>query len=242
MKKLGIIFDFDGTLIDSFTQRIQSHKKVAELITDFLKQRGIEANYETILETVIRTEEEGEKRLTRSRDDWWREVFESLNISDVPEEFISELTNVYWEILRDTSTIYEGVPELLSELKEKGYKLAVLSDTDFTPGWKENRLKASGLLKFFDTYVIPGETTPEPKPSPQPFLEALKRLNLKPEETILVGDNQDTDIKGATAAGIESVWIDWHGKPNGNRYGAIAVAKGFSGLKTTLYKVLGIEE
>lgn len=241
MKKIGIIFDFDGTLADSFSQRIQSHKKVSELITDFLKRRGIKANYNTILEKVIKTEEEGEKKLDRNRDDWWRQVFKSLNVSDVSQDFVSKLTDVYWEILRDTTIIYEGAPELLSGLKQKGYKLAILSDTDFTPGWKENRLKASGLLKYVDTYVIPGETTPEPKPSPQPFKEVLKRLNLKPEQALLVGDNQNTDIKGATAAGIESVWLDWQGNPEGNTYGAIAVARGFPELKTTLYKVLGIK-
>ena len=239
MKKLGIIFDFDGTLIDSFTQRIQSHRKVARLITEFLKERGIKASYNDILEKVIKTEEDGEKTLRRNRDDWWKKVFESVGVSEVPEEFISKLTDVYWEILRDTSTIYEGVPELLSELKQMGYKLGLLSDTDFTPGWKENRLKASGLLKFFDAYVIPGETTPEVKPSPQPFHEILKRLNLKPEQALLVGDNQDTDIKGATAAGIESIWIDWYGTPSGNRYGAIAVARGFKELRDVLHKVLG---
>jgi len=54
-----------------------------------------------------------------------------------------------------------------------------------------------------------------------------------------VGDNQDTDIKGATAAGIESIWIDWYGTPSGNRYGAIAVARGFKELRDVLHKVLG---
>ncbi|MGQ9723742.1 MAG: HAD family hydrolase [Candidatus Jordarchaeum sp.] len=242
MKKRGIIFDFDGTLVDSFSNRIQSHKKVAELITNFLKKRGVNANYHTMLEKVIKTEEEGEKRLIRSRDEWWKQIFEELNITNVPKDLIAELTNVYWEILKDTTTIYEGAPELLAELKQKGYKLGLLSDTDFAPGWKEKRFKDSGLAKFFDTYVVAGETNPEAKPSPQPFLEVIKRLNLKPEQVIHVGDNQETDIKGATAAAIDSLWIDWQGNPHGNRYGAIAVAKGFPELKATLYKVLEIKK
>lgn len=242
MKKIGIIFDFDGTLVDSFSNRIEPHKKVAELITEFLKKRGIKANYHNILEKVIRTEEEGEKRVTRSRDEWWKQIFKELNINNVPEDFVTKLTNVYWETLRDTTTIYQGAPELLAELKQKGYKLGLLSDTDFAPGWKEKRFKSSGLAKFFDTYVVAGETTPEPKPSPQPFLEVIKRLNLKPEQVIHVGDNQDTDIKGATAAGIDSLWIDWQGNPSGNRYGAKAIAKGFPELKDILYKFLGIQK
>ena len=94
MKKLGIIFDFDGTLTDSFTQRVQSHRKVARLITEFLKERGIKASYNDILEKVIKTEEDGEKTLQRNRDDWWKKVFESLGVTKVPEEFISKLTDV----------------------------------------------------------------------------------------------------------------------------------------------------
>ncbi len=242
MKKLGIIFDFDGTLVDSFSNRIQSHKKVAELIIEFLKKRGINANYHTTLEKVIKTEEEGEKRLTRSRDEWWKLIFKELNITNVPEDLITKLTNTYWEILKDTTTIYEGAPELLAELKQRGYKLGLLSDTDFASGWKEKRFKDSGLAKFFDTYVVAGETNPEPKPSPQPFLEVIKRLNLKPGQVIHVGDNQETDIKGATAAGVDSLWIDWQGNPKGNKYGAIAVAKGFSELRAVLYKVLGVKK
>ena len=95
LKKIGIIFDFDGTLVDSFSNRIEPHKKVAELITEFLKKRGIKANYHNILEKVIRTEEEGEKRVTRSRDEWWKQIFKELNINSVPEDFVTKLTNVY---------------------------------------------------------------------------------------------------------------------------------------------------
>jgi HAD superfamily hydrolase (TIGR01662 family) len=238
VKKLGIIFDFDGTIIESFSNRIESHKKVAKLITDFLKKRGVKAAYKTILEIVIKTEAEQEKKLIRNRDEWWKKIFKELNVTNIPPDFVTKLTNTYWTILRDTSKVYEGAPELLKELKQKGYKLGLLSDTDFAPGWKENRFKASGLAKFFDTYVVAGETTPEAKPSPQPFLEILKRLNIKPEQAIHVGDSQQTDIKGAKAAGIDAVWIDWQVDPNGNKYGAIAVAKGFPELRTTLFKVL----
>nr|MDO8082573.1 HAD-IIIA family hydrolase [Candidatus Freyarchaeota archaeon] len=241
MKRLGIIFDFDGTIIESFSNRIESHKKVAKLITDFLKKRGVKANFKTILEIVIKTEAEQEKRLIRNRDEWWKKIFKELNVTNISPDFVTKLTNTYWTILRDTSKVYEGAPELLKELKQKGYKLGLLSDTDFAPGWKENRFKASGLAKFFDTYVVAGETTPEAKPSPQPFLEILKRLNIKPEQAIHVGDSQQTDIKGAKAAGIDAVWIDWQVDPNGNKYGAIVVAKGFPELKATLYKVLGIQ-
>ncbi|MEM3526097.1 MAG: HAD-IIIA family hydrolase [Candidatus Jordarchaeaceae archaeon] len=241
MKKIGIIFDFDGTIIDSFSNRIESHKKVASLIVDFLKERGKNADYQTILKKVIKTEQEQEKKLIRNRDEWWKKIFKELKINNAPQDFITKLTNVYWETLRDTSKVYEGAPELLRELKQRGYKLGLLSDTDGTPGWKENRFKASGLSEFFDTYVVAGETTPEAKPSPQPFLEILRRLNISPEQAIHVGDSQETDIKGAKAAGIDAVWIDWHKNPKRNKYGAIAVAEGFSGLKTTLYKVLGIQ-
>lgn len=240
LKKL-VIFDFDGTLVDSFSNRIHSHRKVAELITEFLKSRGIDADYETILKKVIKTEEEREKRLSRSRDEWWKQILKEYNVTDVPQDFITKLTNIYWEILKDTTTIYEGAPELLKELKQKGYKLGLLSDTDFAPGWKEKRFKASGLADYFDILVVAGETNPEAKPSPQPFLEVLKRLNIKREQAVHVGDNQETDIKGAKAAGIDAIWIDWQGNPNGNKYGAQAVAKGFPELKKTLYKFLGIK-
>jgi HAD superfamily hydrolase (TIGR01662 family) len=241
MKKRGIIFDFDGTLIDSFSNRIKSHEKVAKLIIDFLKQRGIKANYQTVLELVKKTEVEEEQKLIRNRDEWWKKIFKELKVTKIPQDFSTKLTNTYWKVLMDTSKVYKGAPELLKDLKQKGYKLGLLSDTDYAPGWKENRFKHSGLSTLFDTYVVAGETTPEAKPNPQPFLEVVKRLNIKPEQAIHVGDSQNTDIKGAAAAGIDAVWIDWKGDPDGNKYGAIAVAKGFPDLKATLYKVLGIK-
>ena len=64
------------------------------------------------------------------------------------------------------------------------------------------------LDNFFDI-VICFEDTMKFKPNREPFLLALKRLNLKPEECLMVGDNPKRDLKGAKSVGIKTVFAKY---------------------------------
>ena len=97
---------------------------------------------------------------------------------------------------------YPLVSETLSVLRNRGLKLAVV--TDAHNGNALKRLKKAGLEEFFNT-VITMEMSGKAKPSPEPFLLAMNKLGVKASETILVGDSIRRDIMPAKALGILAV-------------------------------------
>ena len=66
------------------------------------------------------------------------------------------------------------------------------------------KLAACGLRDYFDTIVL-SEDAGANKPSQAFFDYAFKQTGAKPETTLMIGDNMQTDIKGAMAAGIDTL-------------------------------------
>ena len=97
---------------------------------------------------------------------------------------------------------YPHVAETLSALRNRGLKLAVV--TDAHNGNALKRLKKAGREEFFNA-VITMEMSGKAKPSPEPFLLAMNKLGVKASETILVGDSIRRDIMPAKALGILAV-------------------------------------
>jgi len=94
---------------------------------------------------------------------------------------------------------YDGVAETLADLRERGFRLAVVTDA-YMEGARE-RLERSGLLCYFDQLVTT-EMTGRKKPDPSPFLLALELLEVLPEETIIVGDSLRREIAPGNQLGI----------------------------------------
>lgn len=61
--------------------------------------------------------------------------------------------------------------------------------------------------------LVTSEEVGVPKPNPRIFEVALQRLEARPEETVLVGDNWHADVLGALASGIRPVWLNRFGAP-----------------------------
>jgi len=98
--------------------------------------------------------------------------------------------------------LYPHVAETLSALRERGLKLAVVTDAHNSNALK--RLRKAGLDQFFDA-VITMDMSGKAKPSPEPFLLAMSKLGVSASETILVGDSIRRDIVPAKALGMFAV-------------------------------------
>jgi putative hydrolase of the HAD superfamily len=99
-------------------------------------------------------------------------------------------------------TPYPHVVETLSALRDRGLKLAVV--TDAHNGNALKRLKKAGLEEFFDA-VITMDMHGKAKPSPEPFLLGMQLLGVSANETMLVGDSIRRDIVPAKALGMLAV-------------------------------------
>lgn len=108
---------------------------------------------------------------------------------------------------------YGTVMPTLIKLREKGLKLAIITDAPRIKAWM--RLTELKLGDFFDV-VVTFDDTKKYKPDPAPFEKAMKLLNVGPDECMMVGDWAERDITGANKLGITSVFA---------RYGAVRPLK-----------------
>ena len=107
----------------------------------------------------------------------------------------------------EASPPFSDSESTLRRLRKAGMKLAVVSDSDGTPGMKRKRIRRLPFHKLFDTVIVAGEDTPMVKPSKAPFLLVAKRLRVPPAHCAYVGDNPTTDIEGAKAAGMLTILV-----------------------------------
>ncbi|ULL18216.1 HAD family hydrolase [Paenibacillus sp. H1-7] len=112
--------------------------------------------------------------------------------------------------------IYDDTFAVLERLSGK-FKLLLL--TNGAPDLQQEKVDSiPGLADFFAHIVISG-TFGAGKPAPAIFQHALKLLDVTAGEALMVGDNLDTDIRGANGVGMRNVWINHHRRtaPSGNR-------------------------
>jgi putative hydrolase of the HAD superfamily len=104
----------------------------------------------------------------------------------------------------------------LYRLKKAGFRLGMVSDSDGTPGMKLGRIRRQPFLKYLETIVVAGEDTPNVKPSMRPFTLVAKQLGLQPGNCVYIGDNPNTDIKGAKAVGMMMILVKRRGSKGGH--------------------------
>lgn len=100
--------------------------------------------------------------------------------------------------------LYDGVEELLGELRRRGRKIYLLSNaqSDFT----RPEIEMLGLTHYFDGIVLSSEQGCK-KPSPVFFRRLLERYGLKPSESIMIGNDETADIAGARSVGMNTLYI-----------------------------------
>lgn len=135
------------------------------------------------------------------------EVFEKLG---VPFNYdVEEVHDYFLNNCSNRSEVFAYAHETLEYLKAK-YPLSII--TNGFPEAVHPKMKASDLNQYFKDLVISLEVGHR-KPEPEIFRLAMKRLDAKPETSVMIGDNPKTDIRGAEAVGMKSIFFN----PTGNR-------------------------
>ncbi|MDI6728113.1 MAG: HAD-IA family hydrolase [Thermodesulfovibrionales bacterium] len=186
-----IIFDLDGTLIDSSID-------ITNAINYAIEPYGVKP---VTVEETIGLVGEGITRLMGKILD--RSQTKEIDKDILVDRFLEH----YSSHLIDNTTVYPGVRETLERLKD--YKKAVISNKREALSTKI--LDDLGLLKYLDL-VVGSDTTPERKPSPIPILYVLTKLNIKTEDAVIVGDS-NFDIEAGKAAGIKTIAVTYGYRP-----------------------------
>jgi putative hydrolase of the HAD superfamily len=133
----------------------------------------------------------------------WTSGLESLGIND--EYLGEELSERFRMERKERPFVYEDTFRVLNEVKEN-FQLLLL--TNGSPHLQNTKLdNTPELVPYFEEIIISGDIG-KGKPDSAMFLHALERLRLQKDEVIMVGDNLNTDILGASNLGITTVWIN----------------------------------
>lgn len=125
-------------------------------------------------------------------------VAESLAVTGLSEAAATEalLAAIEWRA-------YAEVPAVLTDLRGRGVRLAVVSNWDAA---LPDVLEALGLMPFFEV-VLASAPEGRSKPDPEIFRRALARVGVGAEDALHVGDSEEHDVLGARAAGVEPVLL-----------------------------------
>jgi putative hydrolase of the HAD superfamily len=215
-KILAVVFDLDNTLIQSKKGARQGLHTVAAILAKRLNREGLPYSETNLFRRLrlIDLEMHGRKFLY-NRDVWWETLLREIGAFKIRGPWIHQTTLRYWKTYAQESPLFNDTMTTLHRIKEAGYRIAMVSDSDGTPGMKMKRILGQPFLKYLEKIVVAGEDTPNVKPSTAPFKLVAKRLALRTKDCVYIGDNPNTDIKGAKSAGMMMILIKRRGSKGG---------------------------
>lgn len=190
MKIKAVIFDLDDTLVDFIPAKLKACEEVVKLA-----QRG---SAEELLNYFLRGKHGFENH--ENIADFLRDhgVFS--------QELFLQCCEVYEKTKLERIRIYPGIEEVLKKLKELGFKLAVVTDAE--NGKAVSRLRKFNLEHYFDA-IVSADMSGKRKPEPDSILLALKKLGVRVEEAVLVGDSIRRDITAGKRIGMKTIFASY---------------------------------
>ncbi len=185
MKKDLLIFDLDGTLIDSSDDIAWSANRTLEYMG--YRERPLESIKEHIgwgVKNLL------EKLMPQESNE---------RIEEARRKFLE----YYGGHLIVATRLYPGVMDTLRYFRDRKKHMAVV--TNKPEALTHGIIEGLGLERFFDV-VVGGDTVGNKKPHPEPVIKVLDRLGIPPDRAVFVGDSP-VDCQSACAAGVDVVGV-----------------------------------
>ena len=189
MRFKAVLFDLDGTLLDTL-------KDIGNAANRVLAGKGFPPH---ALDAYRYFVGDGTAMLIN------RALPEEKRNDDVIRACLTEFLEDYGRNWNVKTLPYEGIPEILDALNDRGLKMAILSNKphEFT------KQCATELLSNWNFDVVIGQRNGvPPKPDPAGALEVAKRLNIPPADFLYIGDS-GVDMKTAVVSGMFPVGVLW---------------------------------
>jgi len=203
----AVLFDLEGTLVRT--------APISKIFLKILRNHGVHVYFD--IDEKMFPELLKEMNLESFKlpyREFWRiynlRVLERFGVNGNLEKLADILTDEWWE--NAELEVYPEVKDTLNAIRRRGLKMGVVSN-GFQTDIHEIILRTGLKAKFDITVGV--DNVGKPKPYKEIFNYALEKLKVKPYETLFIGDNPETDYKGAEKAGLKPLLIDRENKIHG---------------------------
>ncbi len=187
----AIIFDHDGTLIDTETPDFEACQILC-------REHGLELSVEQWAASVV------------GRMEGYNQLFDDLlarhGKNHLTRDDLFRRIRQLWPITLENTQLMPGVETLLPQLRTEGYRLAVATASDRP--WATRWLTKFNLLSYFET-LSTGDDVANNKPAPDVYLHAAGQLAVSPRRCLVFEDSL-VGVQAAKAAGMTVVAVPTH--------------------------------
>ena len=225
-QKFTILFDLDGTLVDTAPDLMLAHNHV-------MKKFG----YPTKSTEQIRNLVGKGAGAMIGRSIWGqaKKEFSKVNDEKIKKEMVSEFVDFYGKNIINESTLISGVKEFLKWCREDNISMAVC--TNKQEHLSNDLLKKIGIYDYFE-YVAGSDTFNYCKPDPRHLTSVVEILDGDLKKTIMIGDSE-TDANAAKAAKIPMILLeDGYTEKNIDEIYHNHLIKDFIGIEKIISKYL----
>ena len=225
-QKLTILFDLDGTLVNTAPDLMRAHNYV-------MKKYGYD---ERKLSDIKKLAGRGSKvMLTRSMHDMAELSGKIKKTDDIVEKMTKEFIDFYSKNIAKESTLKNGVLDFLAWCKKKSILMGVC--TNKQEHLSVDLLKKIKIYHFFD-YVAGGNTFNHNKPDPRHLTDIIEIVGGDINKTLMIGDSE-TDSNASKAANIPFILIkDGYTEKNTNEIYHDYLVRDFIGVEKIIEKYL----
>jgi phosphoglycolate phosphatase len=225
-QKFTILFDLDGTLVDTAPDLMLAHNHV-------MRKFGYPTKSTEDIRNLVG---KGAGALI-GRSIWGQAKKEFSKVLDekIKDEMVKEFVNFYGKNIINESTLINGVKEFLKWCKEQNISMAVC--TNKQEHLSNDLLKKIGIYDFFE-YVAGSDTFDYCKPDPRHLTNVVEILGGDIKKTIMIGDSE-TDANAGKAAEIPIILLEnGYTEKNTNEIYHNHLIKDFTGIEKIIKEYL----
>lgn len=194
----AVIFDFDHTLYD---RKISLIKTVPFLMSGLQKYLRRDLTAEEFTAALLEAETSEAGYYTNGYPGVCAELDRLGVFAEKPAD--EDYRAIFYPAFNNGITPFPDAYDTLATLREMGYRVALLTN-GFTKIQRE-KLSFTKVPEYMDEIVV-SQDVGKSKPHPLPFLTVCRKLGIRTDEAVYVGDNIFCDVCGARGAGLKTVW------------------------------------